>query len=524
VFASIIALALPYAAALDVNGGVINTNTGGFSDGYLTTSNDNPLNPDAIVDIYAHTSVPIGTTAGESYSDFQTGKVPYTPNPVTATKSGLTPYPNAYYLYAFAGGHVQTGIKTTATTTTPTGMYDAEATARIYARSSQVAGSLDGNAYIESTLYLPGKSEGYAIASGTAGYTGSVEATSTINRNKIDGMVGGTTNLSGVSGLYKEIAGTPITYAYTTAEGDASIRSSASSAGPTIGALTSTSAGFNYDGGIFETNNVPTTEKATSYMGGNANGQVMIAPFATATAWDQTFAIMDDSNARSQSSLDVDSVAAIAKTTQAGDYAYSGAHMNAYADPTYVSTSSSTHANVDRAGDLGTKMSAEAFINGGSWSALDRTTSFNTMSANGSMGSYLNGMASGAHLISPDDVYSNVNFDQHATLAETAEVYSQYTDGPTTSGKANDDAGSYFSQGGYVTSVSGVRVTGVPISTSIASGYDINWVNGRQTSVFNYGEGFALTDNPAGSATIDIARTPSNVGRTNSLHKNFGQV
>jgi hypothetical protein len=521
VFASIIALALPYAVALDVNGGVINTNTGGFSSGYLTTSNDVPANPDAVVDIFAQTSVPIGTLAGESYSDFQTGTVPYTPNPVTATKSGLTPTPNAYDLFAFAGGHVQTGIKTTATTTDPV-IGNAVARARIFARSAQNLGSLDGNAFIESSLTLPGKSEGYAIASGTAGYSGTVEATSTVTRNKIDGMVGGTTYLSGVSSLYKEIAGTPITYAYTTADGDATIESAAQSAGP-IGGASSTHAEFDYQGTIDETLDAPAT-LATSFMGGDVNGKVMIAPAATATTWDQNLAILDDSNARAKSSLNADSVAAIVKTTQAGDFANSYAEMLGSANSADVNTHIHTGANAEREGVLGSKMSAEAFLNGGSWSAFDRTTSFNTMSATGSMGSALNGMASGAHLVSPEDVFSGVEFNQDATLAATHATYSQTTDGPIPTVKANDDAGSYFSQGGYVTSVSGVRVTGVPISTSIASGYDINWVNGAQTSVFNYGQGFALTDNPAGSATIDIARTPNNAGRTNNLHKNFGQV
>jgi hypothetical protein len=374
-------------------------------------------------------------------------------------------------------------------------------------------------------LTLPGKSEGYAIANGTAGYSGTIQSTaiSTSAKNKIDGMVGGVTYLSGVSSINDGVSG------YTEATGDAKISSDARSAGTTSlnGDKTNTASGITYKGEIKKgTGTLSTLD--TSFMGGNANGQVIIGPAATATAWDQTAAIMDDSNARAKTSVNANSLTAIVKTSQPGDIAASNADMLMAAKTgttKAVTTVVDTYASAQRltASGVPVKMSAEAFINGGSWSALDRPTNSNMLIAAGSLGSYFNGMASGAHLISADAITthsatSRVDFAQKATMTGTSALYSQTTKGPGTTVKPEDDAGSYFGTAGFATSAAGI-----PLSTSLASGYDINWINGAQTGVFNYGSGYALTENPAGSTTIAIARTPDTSLRTNYIQKDYSQ-
>ena len=151
-------------------------------------------------------------------------------------------------------------------------------------------------------------------------------------------------------------------------------------------------------------------------------------------------------------------------------------------------------------------VTAESFLNGGSYKAVTKVNELNTMETSGTLGGGFGGVASGAHQTTSKPGLMQNSFAtltqtaQNGILPRTTSDLMMRTEGTAFTGKITDDAGSYFSNTGYKTS-SKSSLTSDTVSTTIGNSWEINWVNGIQVDNSAYSNGFGITNVGAYSKT-----------------------
>lgn len=509
--------------------------------GLVIGSNANELN----YDLWANSFVPAGST-GYAYSDWNI------PNTQTATGSYTIDGIKHDFTVTYKG-HVQTGVKKDSAPTVMAAGQDGDSFAE--AHITAIAGVDDpwaeavyGSGDITAKLQLTGKSEGYAIADGFAGYSSASKVTGTNNDyTKVEGAAVGKVSLNGLGGVYVQGVNPNgvITndVRFTKATGYAEIRSIAStypSLSPSYGSAYSdlyTSCTIDYQG----TGNVPTFVSNPSnplnplpaYLDGSTSLDMSATGSSNARTWGgNSPVIKTESNANSLTDISDASLASRLKTFKLDDYAFADTYILNSAWGEFAETYLRTEAQVYRTEtNTANRTSAESYINGGTYEAVNRPTNGTEYSVYATIGwpGYLPGMASGAHLVSALPYSVSSNSQLHLTAGNingaeriwTTADYSSVTIGPECTNNSNDDAGSYFSTSGYTTKCQESDTH----STTVTSYYDINWINGingnqDQDSTPRYNSTVTFTDSPVGSATYDA---PS-FGDTNHDGSRFNWV
>ena len=503
------------ASALDIWGGSNNA-IGSYWDGASTAGgliigpNTNELN----YDLFSYSQVPAGST-GFAYSDWEIPNTQITTGSYTNPVDGIS-----HDLAVLYRGHVQTGVKKDSAPADPA---DPDGDSYANAHVTAVAGvepftskAVYGSSNIQADLWLAGKSEGYAIANGLAGYSSAAKVTGTSNDyTKVEGAASGEANLNGLGGVYFEKPANDV-WAYTNAFGISQIYSAAEMIDPGIVPYPWNTRADSY---ISTWGNIdyatPLDPPGTNQK--NVDGSTSLDMSATgsanAKAWGgNSPVIKTDANANSLADIDDVNIESILETYKYGDSVYTGGSVGTSSN-LFDGANANLHTYADayrERADEKHQATAESFINGGEYNAAWKpVNNFGLATVSGAIGwdGYLPGMASGAHLVNDLDyrVHSESDLDQTAALAvgiaapRTAAVYTTYTYGPEYTGTNDDDAGSFFATTGYTTT-STVFDT---YSTSVASYYDINWVAGEQISTPSYGPEATFTETPEYSALYD---------------------
>jgi hypothetical protein len=358
------------------------------------------------------------------------------------------------------GGHVQTGIE---------GNGVGDASARIFATATSTAAADTGTAIIRSQLQMDGMTSGYAIADGESAFSASA-------------VSGPLFEAKGAATGKVDIRGATATAASSMAAG-AQIESMAA-AGSAAGTDTTQSniktdefgpykpvqigtagdcgtTGDPHYGTSIDVTNGDTYGTASSSPNQFAKTKVTNTISATMTTWNNDMAEITDAG--------ISAFASTVSTPKAStDVRSSVKIQRVVSDPT-------------------NKVTAEAFVRGGSWNA-----EANSVLAKGALGGVFDGIASGAHLTSssgtttnPIPIYSGQELIQTALFNSlpTAVLDKQTAadhaiEGPAFTGNINDDAGSYFSTTGYTTT------TNVPPDVVVGPSWDIKWLNGNDV-VYN---------------------------------------
>ncbi|MGD0952925.1 MAG: hypothetical protein ABR985_11135 [Methanotrichaceae archaeon] len=429
-------------------------------------------------------------SAGIALSDWS---VPTTTIARTKLENG-----NLHDLSVVIGGHVQTGLQKTST------YGEARAEARIYSTATETAGGPDtGEAYIVSGLEMNGKTSGYAIANGVAGFSTAQKQGSTSNDLfKAIGSVSGNVDIRGdTTASIDTVLTNGADMSHMSAIKQIYSRASAGTDGT---ALSDSFMGGHLGG-------MRTNQPAADQLG-RANTTITVTNAnANSAAWDGSSAAiktLDNANALTainnvnmKDKLVTWTEASTPCTTTDQDSAT--ADQSITADSSVASSIAST--GVGTAVTVGRqqtqtvssrRVTSESFINGGSYKAVTRPNELDLLQASGTLGGTFPGVASGAHLWSARaaDV---LPFDSSKTLTQTARsigtrtsaVLTASTNGPAFTGNSNDDAGSYFSAMDYTT-LSKSSATLDTMSTTVANPWEINWVNGNQVSNYYYYNNF----------------------------------
>lgn len=495
-----LALFLAQASALDIWGGSNSmiASPGATVEGGLDIGTDsNELN----YDLFAYSLVPAGST-GFAYSDWNIPAIQ------TATGSYTVDSINHEFTVLYQG-HVQTGVQKDSSGPVDGDSYAESHVTAIAGVNPTEAKDVYGSGDINSELWLSGKSSGYAIADGLAGYSSAAKVTGTNNDfTKVEGAAVGTASLNGAGGVY---ARTPILGTrYTHNHGEAYI----SSEGYMFPGLYPLVAGTHSEIGSwghigYDGFGIPsgTRDGATSldwYATGSAN----------AMAWDSGSPVVKtEANANALTDITDASIVGGVGTFKFMDEADSEAHIgtDAFGWGWEADADIYTDANVYRAQtNTANKVSAESYINGGTYKAVWKPTVGKEYSVSGTIGwdGYLPGMASGAHLVntlpytvgSYSNLYQEANEGNTIGTTRTTADYTSYTTGPQFTNNILDDAGSYFGTTGYTTTSKELDT----YSTSVASYYDVNWINGKQVSTPRYDSFVTWTESPAYSAIYDV--------------------
>ncbi len=372
-----------------------------------------------------------------------------------------------------------------------------------------------GSSNIQADLRLTGKSEGYAIANGLAGYSSAAKVTGTSNDyTKVEGAASGEANLNGLGGAYFENTGAG-KWAYTNTYGYSEIYSAAGMEDPDeIPYPWNTWAGsYLWTDGYIDYTNVNGPLAANQNRADGSTSLDMSATgSANAKAWGgNSPVIKTDANANSLANIDDVNIESVLKTYKYNDSVDTEAWVDTWGDLSGANAEIHTDAYAYRErADEDNRATAESFINGGEYNAAWKPlNNFGLATVSGTIGwdGYLPGMASGAHLVNDLDyrVNSGSNLVQNAVLDvgigahRTDASYTAYTYGPEYTGTNDDDAGSYFATTGYTTTSTAFDT----YSTSVASYYDINWVAGEQISTPSYGPEATFTETPEYSALYD---------------------
>jgi hypothetical protein len=388
---------------------------------------------------------------------------------------------------------------------------------------------------ITAKLQLSGKSEGYAIADGLAGYSSASKVTGTNDDyTKVEGSAIGKVSLNGLGGVYVQGVN-PNDVRFTQTTGSVEMHSYANSL--TLFSPSDASA----------SSYLYTRDCAIGYQG-TGNVPTYVPDGSTSLIWDVTGSvdakawaanspvIKTESNANSLTDLRDASLVGELETFKLGDFAFAEATILNSAGSERAETYLRTEANVYRTTtDTANRTSAESYINGGTYRAVNRPTTGKEYSVYATIGwpGYQQGMASGAHLMTA--LPYAVNSDSQLKLDAgnitgdgriwTIADHDSVTIGPENTNNINDDTGSYFATSGYGTKCQESDTH----STEVASYYDINWVNGidrEQNNKQKYNSTVTFTDSPAGSATYDATSfngTNPNSSRFNWVETDLDQ-
>jgi hypothetical protein len=428
---------------------------------------------------------------------------------------------NLHDLSVEMGGHVQTGLQKTSKF--------GEATA--YAAISSSAAltpngvSDSGDATIECNLAMNGKTSGYAIANGVAGFSAAQKQGSTTNDLfKATGSVTGSVDIRGD----------------TTASTDIVLADGADESSMTAERSITTSASAGDAGTALATSTIGEGLLSPDYQVGRANTTIAITNAnANSAGWDASsvaIKTLDNANALTA----INNVNMNDKLITWAEESAPGSSRDQDAATTYqlisaissaatpsATTTLSTGATVarQRAQTASSrKVTSESFINGGSYKAVTRPNVLDLLQASGTLGGNYPGVASGAHLWTAR-ASGVLPFDSSETLTQTAlssgtrttAILQATTGGPAFTGNSNDDAGSYFSTTEYTTlSKSSAALN--TLSTSVANPWEINWVNGIEASSSNYYGNFQWTN--VGSVpypTLNTASSLTSEPRTNDF-------
>jgi len=411
------------------------------------------------------------------------------------------------------GGHLQAGIEKTS----EFGAGSAVATLQTQTSS----GPMDtGSAAISSNLWMDGKTSGYAIADGVAGFTAARKVDgSTNDLYKVTGAVAGKTDMRGESNAAKD--NNDNTADLSSMNGFSGIDTYAS-AGQVASATTYSGVYTNmWTTGIAQGTSTVTNAQANS------------------RAWDQSSStIKSDANVNAQTEIaDVNMnsvVKGYAQTAKPADpdiadRTYASSDISLWSNPGWAQSHIGTSAQALRLQANTNIVTAESFINGGSYKSVNRQNELNVVEAKGALGGVFNGLGSGAHLLSivPAGANSNMNLWQTASLGgvRTDANFQLNTFAPGFTFKKGDDAGSYFGTTGYsTTSMTSTPAPSTPttLSTSVGNSWEVNWISGYDVTGNMYEGGFGVTS--VGPYTSNV-NGGSTVGdpRTNFATKQFTQ-
>jgi hypothetical protein len=417
---------------------------------------------------------------------------------------------NLHGLSVEMGGHVQTGLQKASK------FGEATAYAAISSSAALTPNSVSdsGDATIECDLAMNGKTSGYAIANGVAGFSAAQKQGSTTNDLfKATGSVTGSVDIRGD----------------TTASTDTVLIGGADESSITAERSITTSASAG-DAGTASATSTIGVGLSPDYQVGRANTTIAITNAnANSAGWDaSSVAIKTLDNANALTAINnvnmndklitwaQESSPGCGDQDEATTYQLISAISSA-ATPS-ATTTLSTEATVarQRAQTASSRqVTSESFINGGSYKAVTRPNELNLLQASGTLGGTYPGVASGAHLWTAR-ASGVLPFDSSETLTQTAlssgtrttAILQATTDGPAFTGKSNDDAGSYFSTTEFTTlSKSSAALN--TLSTSVANPWEINWVNGIEASSSNYYDNFDWTN--VGSVPSPTLNTASSI-------------
>lgn len=511
------------ASALDVWSGsnnAVKSNSGVITGLQGLTFTDTPGGV-LSADLEANAAI-VGVGTGLAYSDWSE---PLT----TITRTRTLAAGETHDLSIVFGGHVQAGIQKTS-------VYGAgNALAVILASATPNVGSDSGQALIRSTLTMNGKSSGYAIADGTAAYSSSQKVGTTSNDlDKVTGSAIGKVDIRGD----------------TNAATDAAVVGGADRSNMAAAAEIKTTS----NAGTLTATATSNSHVQTDFNGvnqfGNANTTIAVPNGqATSSAWDGTSSsskTADNANALTSVTAPI----AITMTTWNEDTSsllltrdnavVDQAGISATANPGSATSTVASSAKVQRVVSTSTnKVTAEAFIRGGTWNAASRSNEFNLLQATGALGGAFDGIASGAHLVNPSGAPSvPISIGSSLTLTQTATNGAVRTDaqltkgtvtsnavvGPQFTGNILDDAGSYFSTTGYTTT--STINPGIPTTfqTNVGASSDIKWLQGLDPSANIYTNGFGVTSTGIFSSTMTTNYALGTDPRTEDINFRFTQA